>query len=76
MSEQEQIQLARIGQKVDDLKETLELFISDTKTTRADCFAWRMAVDADRNRAKGAIATAACTGGVLGSALTWLGRHL
>lgn len=76
MSADEQIQLARIGQKVDDLKDTLDTFIKDTKTMRADCFAWRTLVDADRNRMKGAIAVGSIGGGVIGALCSWVGRFI
>jgi hypothetical protein len=76
MSETESVAIARIGQKVDDLKETMSAFIAESKAKRNDCDRWRAEVDADRNRAKGALLAASFAGGALGAVFSALGRFI
>ena len=69
MSADEQVAIARIEQKVEDMDKTMTDFVHEIRS-------WRGEVDAERNKVKGAVVAVGLVSGAVGGLLGWIGRNV
>ena len=67
MSADDTIAIARLEQEVHDHMKTVDAFMCEIR-------AWRLGIDAERNKLKGAVVVAGLGGGGVGAVLAWLGK--